>query len=265
MKKPFLKSFLRLSILMVIIPFIIMIIWSVSVRWPWPSILPDSLSLRSLKELLWGSHQLIPLLLSSILLSTLVGVLSTVISLMASRAIEVDQIPGARFFRFFSLLIFVVPATAFTMGIHYYMIRGGLSDTYLGVVLAHVVMSIPYSMNILLDLTKRVGKRLEEQAVVLGEHPVKAFFSTSFKELIPGMLSSFSMAFIVSYSQYFMTLIIGGGRVKTLALVLVPYIQEGDRSLASAFATAFVGSGILVVMLVELIMKKGDVHGTRGS
>ena len=44
--------------------------------------------------------------------------------------------------------------------------------------------------------------------------------------------------FTLSYSQYFTTLIVGGGRVKTLALVLVPYIQGGDRALASVYAAA---------------------------
>ena len=45
-----------------------------------------------------------------------------------------------------------------------------------------------------------------------------------------------SMGFVLSYSQYFTTLMVGGGRVKTIALVLVPYIQSGDRA---GFRTAF--------------------------
>ena len=68
---------------------------------------------------------------------------------------------------------------------------------------------------------------------------------------MPGILSSMSMGFILSYSQYFTTLMVGGGRVKTIALVLVPYIQSGDRALSSVYAVAFVGSALLVFFLFE--------------
>ena len=60
-----------------------------------------------------------------------------------------------------------------------------------------------------------------------------------------------SMGFILSYSQYFTTLMVGGGRVKTIALVLVPYIQSGDRSLSSVYSTAFVGSALLVFFILR--------------
>ena len=80
--------------------------------------------------------------------------------------------------------------------------------------------------------------------------------------LLPGILSSMSMGFILSYSQYFTTLMVGGGRVKTIALVLVPYIQSGDRALSSVYSVAFVASALLVFFLFEAFLhsvrKEGD-------
>lgn len=108
------------------------------------------------------------------------------------------------------------------MGIQITLIRLGLSDTVAGVVLVHLVAAVPYCITIMTDVTRAVGTGLEEQAMVLGAGPVKAFFLTTFPSLLPGILSSMSMGFILSYSQYFTTLMVGGGRVKTIALVLVP-------------------------------------------
>ena len=71
-----------------------------------------------------------------------------------------------------------------------------------------------------------------------------------------------SMGFILSYSQYFTTLMLGGGRVKTIALVLVPYIQSGDRALASAYSVAFVGSAMIVFVIFEALIKKLQKVGT---
>ena len=90
--------------------------------------------------------------------------------------------------------------------------------------------------------------------MVLGAKPLRAFFQVTLPALLPGILSSMSMGFILSYSQYFTTLLVGGGRVKTLALVLVPYIQSGDRALSAVYSVAFVGSALLVFFLFEALI-----------
>ena len=90
--------------------------------------------------------------------------------------------------------------------------------------------------------------------MVLGADPWRAFFQVTLPALLPGILSSMSMGFILSYSQYFSTLLVGGGRVKTLALVLVPYIQSGDRALSAVYSVVFVGSALLVFFVFEALI-----------
>ena len=134
----------------------------------------------------------------------------------------------------------------------------GVSDTLTGVILTHVIISLPYCTTIMTDVTRALGIKYEEQASVLGAKPLTAFKEASLPMLIPGILSSVSMGFILSYSQYFTTLIIGGGRVKTLALVLIPYIQSGDRPLMAMYSLVFVISAILVFFVLELIIRRSQ-------
>ena len=63
------------------------------------------------------------------------------------------------------------------------------------------------------DGTRAIGVKLEEQARVLGAGALQAFFKVTLPNLFPVMLSAFSMAFVVSFSQYFLTLMIGGGNL----------------------------------------------------
>ena len=51
--------------------------------------------------------------------------------------------------------------------------------------------------------------------------------------------------------------------MKTLALVMVPYIQGGDRSLASVYALAFTGSALLVSALFEALIRHWQKRGDR--
>jgi putative spermidine/putrescine transport system permease protein len=263
MKKQWFWRLLLLLVLFIILfPLLLMLVWSVTGRWPWPNLLPQTYTLRTVRELLTGSANLPMLLCSSIGLAFAVAFLATVIALMTARAIEHHDFWGKSFLRFCSFLPLLVPGTVFAMGIQITLIRLGLSDTIAGVILVHLVTALPYSITILTDITREVGIKLEEQAMVLGAAPMRAFFSATFPSLLPGILSSMSMAFILSYSQYFTTLMVGGGKIKTISLVLVPYIQSGDRALASVYATVFVGSALLVFFLFEWLIRKlqkGDV------
>ena len=255
-KRTFLKLVLAVTAVAILLPMVVVLLWSVTGRWPWPSLLPESWTMRTLEELFFGSAKLPQLLSSSMLLSGAVAILATIISLLTARATECYDFFGKRVIRFCGMLPLLVPGTVFAMGIQLVMLKLGLSDTVAGVVIVHLVCALPYCLAIMGDVTRAAGVRLEEQAAVLGAPPIRAFFAVTLPALMPGVLSSISMGFILSYSQYFLTLIVGGGRVKTIALVLVPYIQSGDRALASAYSVAFVGSAMIAFFILEALIKR---------
>ena len=250
------KAVLAVTAVCILLPMLIVIVWSVTGRWPWPNLLPESWTLRTVEELFFGSAKLPQILGSSISLGAAVAMLATLISILTSRATEYYDFPGKKIIRLCGMLPLLVPGTVFAMGIQLVMLKLRLADTVAGVILVHLVCALPYCLAIMGDVTRAVGIRLEEQAAVLGADPFRAFFAVTLPALMPGVLSSFSMGFILSYSQYFTTLMVGGGRVKTLALVLVPYIQSGDRALASVYSVAFVGSAMLVFFVFEALIKK---------
>lgn len=240
----------------IFLPVIVILIWTVTARWPWPGILPESWTFRTVNELLFGSNKLAEILLSSIWLATLVAVLGTVIALMTARATEIYRIRFRKAVSFTAMLPLLVPGTVFAMGIQVSLIKMHINDTVAGVVLVHLVGALPYCITIMMDVTSAVGNSLEEQAAVLGAGPLRSFADGSLPQLLPGILSSISMAYIISYSQYFTTLLAGGGKIKTLALVLVPYIQSGDRALASIYAVVFVGSALIVFFILETLIHR---------
>lgn len=255
-RKPYMNAVLILTLVIILLPVLIMIVWSFTARWPWPNIMPESWTTRTITELLYGSNDLVSILGSSVLLAVIVAVLGTVIGLMTARATEIYRIRGRRVVSYVALLPLIVPSTVFAMGFQVTLIRMGLNDTMTGVVISHLVAALPYCVTIMMDVTASVGDRLELQAQVLGASPARSFFDVSLPELLPGILSSASMAFIISYGQYFTTLLAGGGKIKTLALVMVPYIQEGDRALSSIYAVVFVGSALVVFFVIELMMHR---------
>lgn len=264
MKKNLLmKSVLAVTLFCIFLPMAVVLLWSVTERWPWPLLLPESYSLRTVKELFFGSAKLPQILFSSIVLGLTVAVLGAIIGILTARATELYNFRGKKLVHLASFLPLLVPGTVFAMGIQITLIRLGQSDTIAGVIIVHLIAAMPYCITIMTDVTRAVGSKLEQQAMVLGAGPFRAFFQVTMPSLLPGILSAMSMGFILSYSQYFTTLMVGGGRVKTLALVLVPYIQSGDRALSAVYSVAFVGSALLVFFLFEGVIHDIQKRGAK--
>lgn len=253
-----LKFFLYLVLFTILAPIVILIIWTFTSQWSWPNLLPTAYSLRAIKEVFAPYAKVFSTLFSSILLSLSVAVLSAIVGTMTARALVFYNFSGKGLIDFLSISPNLVPSTVFAMGIHVIFIRMSLADTVLGVILVHLIYTLPYSINIMKDLTKSIGSQMELQAYVLGASSLKSFIYITLPLLTPGILASISMAYITSFSQYFITLLIGGGKVKTFSVLMVPLIAKGDRSLSSAYALVFVISTLLVFVIIDKIIKKAS-------
>lgn len=250
------KTVLILGSICIILPILNLIIWSFTERWAWPDLLPQTYSLRAVNEMFSRKGEMIKLFMSSILISFIVALLSVIIGLMTARAFALYDFKWKKQLYFTTLLPFLIPSTVFGMGIHVIFIKWGLSNSILGVIIVHLIYSLPYATRLLMDGTLAIGNKLEEQAQVLGATPFQAFTKTTLPILSPVILSSLSMSYIVSFSQYFLTLLIGGGKVKTFAIVMFPYLSGGDRNMASTYSLVFLGITIIIFGIFQMIVSK---------
>lgn len=244
----------------IIFPMLLLCIWCFVTRWPFPQMFPEHFSLRGFEKLIKGNRDLLRVLAGSVLLSAATAVLTVIISGMAARAFVFYEFAGMKVLKFLSILPIIVPGTVFGMGIHVLFIRMGLNNTFLGVVLVHTVCALPYGVKIMTDRTQMIGRALEETAQILGAGPWASFWEVSFPALLPGVMSAASMAYITSYSQYFLTLLIGGGKIKTFSIVMVPFIQNGDKTISAVYSMVFILSGFLVFLVFDKLGGKENVN-----
>lgn len=240
----------------ILLPAAIMLVWVFTERWAWPDLVPQVFSMRALEEVLGRKEQLAGVFLSSIGISAAVAALSAAVALMTARALVLYDFPGKKLMAFFTILPFMVPATVFAMGVQVTFIRLGLNNTVPGVILAHLICSLPYAVRLIQDGSEAVGDRLEEQARVLGASGRQAFLRVTLPLLAPVILSAVSMSYIVSFSQYFLTLLIGGGNVRTFTIIMVPYLQGGDRNIACVYSAVFLGITLPVFAFFEGLARR---------
>jgi putative spermidine/putrescine transport system permease protein len=73
--------------------------------------------------------------------------------------------------------------------------------------------------------------------------------------LRPGLAVGGLFAFLVSWSQYTSTLIIGGGKVQTLPLLVYTFTRSGDNPIAAALALLFVAPAIVALVLATRLLR----------
>lgn len=245
------------QIVLALLPTLVIGIWAFADAWPWPNALPESFSMRGINLVLSGGAGGG---LNSFILSFGIGIasaaLATIAGAMAARAIVLHSWHGRTAFEFLTFLPFLVPATIFAMGVQIVFIRLGLAGSIPGVILSHAVVALPYAVAIMLDITKAAGTRLEEAARTLGAKWPSVLTRVTVPALSPGVISSMTMCYIISVSQYFLTLLVGSGKVHTFALTLFPYLTGGDRTIAGAYGLVFLLSTFAIFFASEIALRR---------
>lgn len=243
------------AVFLLIFPIIVLIFWSFAKEWPWPYLFPKEFTFRGFKSLFKGGSEMLNSLFYSVTLSMVVTLITIAISIPAARALGLYNFKGKRLVKMLVIAPIIVPTVSVSMGIHLVFIKFRLANTFLGVVLVHLLPCLPYGIRILTNVFEIVKDKLELQAKVLGANPFQVFFHITLPMIMPGIVSAGSIVFIVSFSQYFLTFLIGGGRIMTLPLVMFPYIQGGDRVMASSYSLIFLITSLIFLLFLEKMVK----------
>jgi putative spermidine/putrescine transport system permease protein len=235
----------------VLAPLVPLVIWSFAFRWYFPSLLPTEWSMRAWKYVFDSASGAPEAFVNSLVIAIIATLLSILIGIPAGRAMGLYKFRGKRLVEFLILAPTIIPGLAVVMGIHVAFIRYGLVDTILGVVLVHLIPTTPYMVMVMASVFANYDPAFEEQARVLGAGPVATFVYVTLPAILPGIIVGGLFAFIISWSQYILTLLIGGGNVATLPVLLFSFAASGDNAVMAALAVIFVAPAVAFLVLTS--------------
>lgn len=254
MYKTFQWVILFIAGLIFVAPIIYVFVKSFTYGWIWPDIVPTNWGVRGWKVVLQD-----PILFHSIFytlwIAVIVVVLNMIIAIPAARTLSYYAFKGKTVIETILLMPLLMPILAVAMGIHFTMIRFGLADQVIGVIVIHLLPTLPYSLLILRASFDKIGRKWEEQALTLGCSPMRSFWSVTLPMLLPGLRSASIVSFVISISQYVLTAIIGGGTVTTLSMLYFPYFGTTDEAILSSFTVLFALLPLLFIVVVEGLVK----------
>jgi len=238
-------------ILWLILPLVPLVIWSFARGWRYPDLLPQNWSLQAWEVALSGRSGVLESLWVTGLIAVLATALAVLIGVPAGRALGLHRFPGKAAVEALILAPLIVPGIAVALGLHAVFLDLGLTNTLAGVVLVHLIPTLPYMILVMAGIFANYDPEIEEQARSLGASPLAIFRFVTLPAVLPGIVVGALFAFLVSWSQYVLTLVIGGGRVLTLPLVLFNFATSGRNDIAGAISILYVAPGLVVLILTS--------------
>jgi len=246
-----------------VLPLVPLAIWSFAKGWFFPDILPKNWSLRAWEYTLSDTAGVIDSLWLTIGIALAATVLSIIVGVPAGRALGMHKFRGKEIVELMILAPTIVPGIAVVLGIHSVFISMGLNNTVTGVILVHLIPTLPYMVLVMSGIFANYDPAFEAQARSLGASPIKTFWYVTLPAIMPGIIVGGLFAFLVSWSQYILTLLIGGGRVVTLPLLLFNFATSGRNDITGAIGMIYILPGIIILLLTakHLSGRSGAVGG----
>jgi len=170
-------------------------------------VLPTSFTLDHMYKLLFvlGAWQA---LINSILVALLTIGLSFLLGLPAGYALSRFIFPGRDTLKLLVLTTRMFPVMILAIPLTVLYIQLGLSDTLVGVALAHTSMVLPFVILITSSIFASVPVEYEEAAMIFGLSHAKAFLKVTLPLALPGLAASAIFTFIMSWNEVFVAAIL---------------------------------------------------------
>lgn len=250
--KIFNKIIFTLLMIFLLLPLLSMLIWTFFSSWASNDNLPSNLTLKWFIYFVNSGDWLIGV--KSVLFSISAAFFSLILSIMLSRFFIKSSFKYKQLESMFYLPM-LLPVVSVCIGSHKMLLNIlGIKGSII-VLILHIYFSLPYAFKMVYSFYNVWGIEQEQVARGLGANRWKAFYLINVPIYLNGYISSFLMAFIISYSQYFVNFFVGDYNSVNFSMIMTPYITGSDRNIASVYIFLYMLYGIIVMLLCTGIEK----------
>ena len=151
--------------------------------------------------------------------------------------------------------------TAFSICILLIVVFGIEKNTFVPLVIGHVVLCAPFVYLAVMPRLKQMDNGLYEAALDLGATPFQALYKIVIPQIIPGIVSGFMLSVTLSLDDYFISTYTKPATFDTIST----YVVNATRGAQTEIKTALWALStviFLVVILVVVVMNVASVRQT---
>lgn len=157
------------------------------------------------------------------------------------------------------LIARIIPAISFLVPWYLLFSRARLVDTYLALIVTHLIVALPLITWILIGFFEDLPPELEESARIDGCSLYSAFLRIAVPLARPGIIAATIISFIFSWNNFIFSVVLAGSQTRTLPLAAFKLLNFASFSFGTLTATAVLIT--LPIILLSLLVQRYLVAG----
>jgi putative spermidine/putrescine transport system permease protein len=141
-----------------------------------------------------------------------------------------------------------------------FLLHSPIRGTMLALLIGHLVIAIPYTVQTVVAGLAGIGTSLEEAAMSLGATPIQAFRKATLPLIRSSIVAATIFAFVISFSDVNLAIFLSGPTTVTLPMVIftdVLHLGEPTVTAASTIQIALI-AGLLLIAHRSLRLRVGQ-------
>ena len=227
-----------------------------------PKLMPTPFTIKSYAYSL-GERSFLENLYNSSIVAVAVTILTIIAALPSGYGLARFNFLGRRLLAVSVLLAYLLPAVALLVPFFVIFKYARLLDTYTGLIIAHLVFTVPFGIWFMRGYLTYIPWELEEAARIDGCSRIGAVLRVIFPLLKPAILAIGFFAFITSWQEFVYALIFTGINTATAPVVLASFVQEAYVDWGGLAASTMMFSAPVAVVFI--LFQRYLVSGLMGG
>ncbi len=221
---------------------------------------PDGYSLKHYRDFFGanGDYSWIQAFMNSVKIAPLATLIAVSLGTLAAIGLTQPHVPFKKAITALLISPMIVPLIITSAGMFFFYANIGLQGTFMGVVLAHAALGIPFVIITVTATLSSFDESLTRAAANMGADPVTTFFKVQMPLILPGVISGGLFAFITSFDEVIVVLLVGSAGQKTLPWQMFIGLREQISPTILAVATILVTISILLLTTIELLRRRSE-------
>jgi len=193
---------------------------------------------------------------NSFVVGTLSTLLATTLGTLAALGLN-KPLPMRSMIVSLLLAPMIVPIIVLSAGTYFVFAKVGLVDSYLGLVLAHATLGLPFVVVTVLASLSNFDQGLVRAGLISGAHPTMVFRRITLPLIAPGVLSGAALAFVTSFDEAVMTLFLSPSPgYYTVPRKMWSGLREQISPTILAVATIWIALSLVLMILMGVLRRQ---------
>lgn len=195
--------------------------------------------------------------LTSVELGMVVTLASVLLGLLAGFALARGSFLGRETLRGFFLTPMIMPSIVLGIALYAAFLKLHLAGSFLGFVLAHLVLALPFAIIAITSALEQTDKSLEDAAMLCGASLWEARIRVVLPAIRHGIFSAAVFSFLTSWDEVVVAIFMASPSLQTLPVRMLGEVRQ-DLSPDIAVVSSLLVLGTALLMAVAAFFNKGS-------